>query len=95
MASVRVGQAVRFIDSNYREHDALVLVIHAAKDGVSYPEEFEWPDGEVGPTINVVHAASEDSKTDPYGRQIERPTSVMHKQQTVGMPRAGFCWDLL
>lgn len=29
--------------------------------------------------INVVYVSSDDAKTDPYGRQIERATSLSHK----------------
>lgn len=31
------------------------------------------------PSVNVVYATGDDAKTDPYGRQIERATSVVHK----------------
>lgn len=31
------------------------------------------------PSINLVYVSDDGTKTDPYGRQIERSTSVVHK----------------
>ncbi len=35
--------------------------------------------------VNVVCVCSDESKTDPYGRQIERVTSVMHVEAQGGV----------
>lgn len=56
----------------------------------------EWyPDRLVGvphtvPCINLVYVVSDESKTDSYGRQIERKTSVQHRSQTTAH---GFYWE--
>ena len=34
------------------------------------------------PMVNLVFVSSDDSRTDAYGRQIERATSCYHKSQT-------------
>jgi len=39
----------------------------------------EVEDGKAGPTINVLYVSDDDSKTDPYGNQIERLSSCSHK----------------
>lgn len=39
----------------------------------------EVEDGKAGPTINVLYVTDDDSKTDPYGNQIERLSSCSHK----------------
>jgi len=39
----------------------------------------EVEDGKAGPTINVLYVTDDDTKTDPYGNQIERLSSCSHK----------------
>jgi hypothetical protein len=43
----------------------------------------EWDEGGKAdmptPSINLVYVTGDEAKTDPYGRQIERATSVVHK----------------
>lgn len=34
-----------------------------------------------GACINLVHVSSDEKRQDPYGRQIERPTSISHQSQ--------------
>ena len=41
------------------------------------------------PLVNLVHISGDDARTDSYGRQIERPTSVSHASQ---MPVHGRYW---
>lgn len=49
-----------------------------------------WKDGTTHyPCVNVVFCSLEGDKTDPYGRQIERETSVVHKQE---QSAGGFYW---
>lgn len=34
------------------------------------------------PMVNVVFVSSDEARTDSYGRQVERSTSLYHKSQT-------------
>lgn len=47
----------------------------------------EVEDGKAGPTINVLYVSDDDSKTDPYGNQIERLSSCSHKLNTAAPGR--------
>jgi hypothetical protein len=70
MSEVRqavIGQHVVFTDAHGMGHPALITAVH----GSAGPD---WQ-----PSINVVIVTDDTSKTDPYGRQIERHTSVVHK----------------
>ncbi len=62
-----IGQTVVFVDAHGMGHPALITAVH----GSSGPN---WQ-----PSINLVFVTDDTSKTDPYGRQIERNTSVVHK----------------
>lgn len=42
------------------------------------------------PSINVVFVSDEDNKNDPYGRQIDRATSVCHERYQTAH---GFYWN--
>lgn len=66
---IAVGSHVKFVDPYAVEHDAIVTTLFDNNDPEKYPN----------PSVNVVYASSDDSKTDQYGRQIERNTSVVHK----------------
>lgn len=39
--------------------------------------------------LNVVYVSQDEAKTDPYGRQIERQTSLLHKSS---QPAHGIYW---
>lgn len=77
---LRVGSEVVYIDAQRVKHSALVTHVwgqgHA--DG-----------GSKHPGCNLVYVSSDAAKTDPYGRQIERATSVVHKS---AQPAGAFCW---
>ena len=52
------------------------------KDDMQYIDE-KWLEGALAmkwsvPSLNVVYVDTDESKTDPYGRQITRSTSVVH-----------------
>lgn len=61
---VQIGDAVVFVDSHAREHDALVTNVFGI---TGYP------------AVNVVFVSEDTSRTDSCGRQIERQTSVVHQ----------------
>ncbi len=71
MKRIYEGLEIVYGDHYAVEHDALCT----AAWGES---EFE-DDGSGAPCINVVYVSKDESKTDTYGRQIERDTSVPHR----------------
>ena len=78
MKQLKAGDAVKFIDENRREHDALVTAV--------------WENmthGVVPPGCNLLYVSSNDEQRDQYGRQIERRSSVAHKD---GNGAPGWVW---
>lgn len=65
------------------EHDGLCTAVWGSN-------EFE-DDGTGAPSINVVYVSKDETKTDTYGRQIERDTSVPHRGS---QPAPGNYWRL-
>jgi len=61
---VRVGEHVVFHDSKGKPQNALVTCVHG---GCTH-------------CINLVIVDPNEGSTDEYGRQIERLTSIMHKE---------------
>ena len=57
-----VGTTVTYVDEVSVEHDALVTAVWGQEFGVG--------------AINLVYVSSDEKKDDPYGRQIERASSV-------------------
>lgn len=64
---VAVGKAVKYVDHQGVERDALVTTIHGP--------------AEKNPSINVVFVSGDESRQDGYGRQTEHDSSVVHKSQ--------------
>lgn len=66
-----VGKAVTYFDEYSRPHYALVTA--------------DWGNQVVLGTsaINLVYVTTDDAKTDPYGAQIERASSVSPKRADV------------
>lgn len=68
----QIGDHVVFVDPFGAEHDALVT------------QTWNTPgphpgDGTDTPALNVVCVDADEAKTDSYGRQIARSTSVVHQ----------------
>jgi hypothetical protein len=61
------GTPVDYYDEHAQRHDALVTI--------------DWGSQETAGSINLVFVSSDKTKEDSYGRQIERATSVVHKNQ--------------
>ncbi|HEY2509510.1 MAG TPA: hypothetical protein VGI39_01520 [Polyangiaceae bacterium] len=74
---IKVGQAIVFIDGQRERHDALVTRTWESLGGM--------------PGVNLVLVSSDEAKGDPYGRQIERHTSIVHLSV---QPAGAFCWCL-
>lgn len=83
--SINVGLAVRFVDSLGVEYQALLTEVHG--EGLLPPTEGYPP-----PCVNLLHVSGDEAKRDGYGRQIERLTSVPHKD---GTSAHGFYWTEL
>jgi hypothetical protein len=73
---VKIGDAVTFVDAHAVERPALVTHIWGSMGGSQ-------------PGVNVVIIANDESKTDQYGRQLERHTSVVHQS---AQPAHGWYW---
>ena len=66
---VKIGDAVVFVNRVGKKQDAIVTAVWGANI---------YPDKPL-PSINVVIVSEDESKTDSYGRQIERETSIPHQ----------------
>lgn len=84
----KVGDAVKIVTADYTETFGLVTAVHGT--GYTRGEDF------IPPLINLVYVSPDANKSDSYGRQIQREmTSVNHKINTQGMPKAGYYYDFL
>jgi hypothetical protein len=95
----KIGCRVVFFDSHRVAHDAIVTNwFHGGPDGQTVDEMMQAAkDRGVTSTIwmpccNVVWASADSTKTDPYGRQLERATSCTYGRQTGMTPFVGMCW---
>lgn len=78
---VKAGDAVIIVDESYVSHLALVTTVHGGFDG-KYP-----------PSLNVVYVSTDPARTDPYGQQIERLSSLAHYSSGPNqMPQPGRYW---
>jgi hypothetical protein len=66
-----VGDAVVYVDEHGAAHDALVTAYHG-KEG----EQAEC-------AVNLVYIGFDPDKRDPYGRQLERASSVSYRREGV------------
>lgn len=78
---LEVGSAVVYVDQFGKPHNALVSIVWQSVD--SYRSD----SGEPG--CNLVLISGDASKTDQYGTQIERETSVVHMTK---QPAHGRYW---
>jgi hypothetical protein len=89
---VKVGDHVLFIDAYGKEHGALITCVFAPAEDLMDSESelfkqtsMEKPMTEedylASTSINVVIVSADDSKEDPYGRQLERHTSIVHESR--------------
>lgn len=92
---LKSGDPVVFIDEHRQKHNALVTIYHGHKDGETIREfRSRYGHAETStsmPCVNLLFVSGDVEKTDPYGRQIERKTSISHgSQQTPA--NLGFCF---
>ena len=69
-----VGHPVIYVNENGLPGPALITAIHG--------NEREYEGTMHYPCVNLVFVSADGDKTDPYGRQIERVTSVVHKLES-------------
>lgn len=74
---LKIGSSIVFIDSHRQAHAAIVTHVWGGSSWGS------------NPGCNLVYASGDETKTDPYGRQIERATSIVHLN---GQPAKASCW---
>ena len=67
-----VGDVVIYFDHSGMPHNAVITAVWG-------PEVYPAP--EDAPSLNLVYVSTDESKSDPFGRQIERDTSVPHRSQ--------------
>lgn len=91
---IEVGQSILFMDSQRIIKPALVTEVHG-EPYYNESGELEWL-----PCINLITCSSNCAKSDDYGRQIERHSSVQHRsvnayhEQTHGFP-VGMTWQFI
>lgn len=57
-----------FVDEHAQQHNALLTAVHGF-DAATNPH----------PAVNLVYVTTNDAKRDPYGHQLERSNSVVHR----------------
>lgn len=94
----QTGCRVIYFDSLRQPHEALVTVWwHDAEKGTTEAELQKYYEENMHspmslPLCNVVFVSTDTSKEDPYGRQIERATSVTYGRNQGMTPFLGMCW---
>lgn len=104
----KIGCSVVFFDSHRVAHEAIVTNwFHGGPDGQALADLQQKHDEQQArisssegrpaqtlymPCCNVVWASGDSTKTDPYGRQLERATSCTYGRQTGMTPFVGMCW---
>jgi hypothetical protein len=84
---LEVGAHVIFVDPNRVAHHALIehVFLASGKTVDEHVATYGQP-----PCINVIYFSDNPEKTDQYGRQKERATSVVHAK-SMGKPE-GYYW---
>ena len=92
---LRIGQPILYVDSKGVEQHALITHVWGCYEGEDHDgnklgpytqEQYEET------CINVCYMSKDESKTDDYGRQLERDTSVCFAGN---MSVRGRCWEWL
>lgn len=64
---LEIGSHVNYFDEHSKVHSAVVTQVWPQMMGAA-----------AEPGCNLVYVSGDETKSDPYGRQIERATSVVH-----------------
>lgn len=85
MKDLTIGMAVHFWDDRRVKHSALITAVHG---------EISDKDGNVWiPCVNLVYVSRDEAKQDPYGRQLERQSSVVNRVDMHIEGPPAMCWD--
>lgn len=94
----KIGCVVVFFDSHRVAHEAIVTNwFHGGPDGQTFEDYVNQQKARgitspiYTPCCNVAFVSAEESKTDPYGRQLERQTSCTYGRNQ-STPFLGMCW---
>lgn len=95
----KIGCRVVFFDSLRRPHEGIVTNwFHGGPDGVTVAE-LEQQRKEKGvtsplymPCCNIAWVSGDSNKQDPYGRQLERASSVNYGRNQGMIHFVGMCW---
>jgi hypothetical protein len=68
---VNVGDHIIFTDTHRKEHSALVVEVW---DGGAEQRMDSLP------SLNLLYVVDDETRMDQYGRQIERESSVVHRE---------------
>ena len=79
-----VGELVWYVDHHGNQRQAFLTAIHGDASYKEDDDELVW-----APSVNVVLVSLDSDKTDSYGRQIERDSSVPH---ATAQPAMGNYW---
>lgn len=66
---LNIGDRVIYTDPLQKDHEALVTAVWDEASGAPYGDP---------PGCNIIYVVDDESRSDQYGRQIERDTSVVH-----------------
>jgi len=79
MEQPQIGQACTVVDEVGAVHPGLITAVHGTATDTYQP------------SINAVFTSHDATKTDPYGRQVERLSSLVHKTGAGSTP--GRYWE--
>lgn len=85
---LEIGSQVVYTDKHFVDRVALVTAIWGSPN---WREHCIEPGQANVPCINLVYVSGDPTKDDPYGRQLERSTSVVHASSH---PAGGSCWRM-
>jgi len=83
---IKVGDAIEFVDRRGQSHSALVTESHGTYGhSCGTLPKHGGEEGETvwggHPCINLLYVTKEEGKRDSWGAQIERESSIVHRDQ--------------
>ncbi len=75
---LKTGAHVVYFDPTSGRHDALVTIFHGGSPEMTESEYKQKYHCEGPPCVNLLWVDPDESRTDPYGRQISRASSCSH-----------------
>lgn len=84
--AVNVGDLVKYVDEKQKWFSALVTAVWGE---ITHANLVDGTKVVNYPCINIVFVCGDEARTDQYGRQIDRATSIAH---VTNQTAPGFCW---